>query len=227
MLRGTRVIEALESGVVPYGDAVGGSTRAEPAKTASLTMDRGDVFVGLNGGGGGVGDPLDRDPAAVAADVRDGYVTTSHAADVYGVVLAADGTADAAATVDRRGSLRARRLDRPPTRTAIQPTTTGTLRVVDGSWRCVACDATLAAADANWRSGAVVDERSVHDALTARGMFVRPAHVDRPPVLRTHCCPGCATQLAVDLTLEGRPEVPAARPGIVDPWPHGEHPAIG
>src|SRR5690606_1062607 len=37
-------------------------------------------------GGGGWGDPLDRDPARVAADVRDGKVSVEGARDDYGVV---------------------------------------------------------------------------------------------------------------------------------------------
>lgn len=39
------------------------------------------------GGGGGYGDPLKRDPEAVAADVRMGYVSVGRARAVYGVVL--------------------------------------------------------------------------------------------------------------------------------------------
>jgi N-methylhydantoinase B len=61
-----------------------------------------------SGGGGGYGDPLDRDPAAVAADVVAGLVSLSRARDVYGVVLA-DGTVDEAATTRRREALRAAR----------------------------------------------------------------------------------------------------------------------
>ena len=38
-------------------------------------------------GGGGHGSPLTRDPARVAADVREGYVSLERARDDYGVVL--------------------------------------------------------------------------------------------------------------------------------------------
>jgi N-methylhydantoinase B len=41
-------------------------------------------------GGGGWGDPLERDPERVKVDVRDGYVTTEGAAREYGVVIAGD-----------------------------------------------------------------------------------------------------------------------------------------
>jgi len=61
-----------------------------------------------SGGGGGYGDPLERDPAAVAADVVAGLVSRPRAHDVYGVVLH-NGTADESATACRRDELRAAR----------------------------------------------------------------------------------------------------------------------
>ncbi|MGH7079923.1 MAG: hydantoinase B/oxoprolinase family protein, partial [Acetobacteraceae bacterium] len=53
-------------------------------------------------GGGGMGDPVLRDPALVARDVRDGLVSPAAARDLYKVVLGADGTADLAATTALR-----------------------------------------------------------------------------------------------------------------------------
>src|SRR5215471_12949338 len=63
-------------------------------------------------GGGGWGDPLDRDPALVARDVRWGKVSSSAAAADYGVVLAGsadDPVVDGEATVALRSDLRAAR----------------------------------------------------------------------------------------------------------------------
>ncbi len=59
-------------------------------------------------GGGGFGDPLARDPAAVAADIAEGYVTPAGADRDYGVVWR-DGAVDAAATRARREMRRATR----------------------------------------------------------------------------------------------------------------------
>jgi N-methylhydantoinase B len=55
-----------------------------------------------SGGGGGFGDPMERDPALVAEDVREGYVTRAVAQNVYGVVLTPEGDIDAVATNLRR-----------------------------------------------------------------------------------------------------------------------------
>ena len=52
-----------------------------------LPMETGDRLVYRFGGGGGWGDPLDRDPAAVLDDVWDEYVSIGGARDAYGVII--------------------------------------------------------------------------------------------------------------------------------------------
>ena len=55
--------------------------------------------------GGGWGNPLERDPAAVRADVLDDLVSVERARDVYGVVLGEDTTVDESATRELREEL--------------------------------------------------------------------------------------------------------------------------
>jgi N-methylhydantoinase B len=55
---------------------------------SGLTLCRnGDVIQFQSAGGGGYGDPLQRDPAAVEEDVRNGYVSIEQAKEGYGVVI--------------------------------------------------------------------------------------------------------------------------------------------
>jgi N-methylhydantoinase B len=80
---------------------------------ADVPMQTGDRLVYRFGGGGGWGDPLDRDPAAVLDDVWDEYVSIEAARDEYGVVITgslADMTLalDADATAARRAAMRER-----------------------------------------------------------------------------------------------------------------------
>jgi N-methylhydantoinase B/oxoprolinase/acetone carboxylase alpha subunit len=53
-------------------------------------------------GGGGWGDPFERDPQLVERDVRLEYISAQDAERDYGVVIAMDGTVDQAATAERR-----------------------------------------------------------------------------------------------------------------------------
>jgi N-methylhydantoinase B len=61
------------------------------------------------GGGGGWGNPLERDPALVRTDVREELVSREAAAEHYGVVLRDDLTLDETATRQERERLRSGR----------------------------------------------------------------------------------------------------------------------
>ena len=70
------------------------------------TVPKGEALVIEMPGGGGLGDPLKRDPARVREDVRLGLVSREAAASLYGVVLHDDFTVDVAATAERRRAAR-------------------------------------------------------------------------------------------------------------------------
>jgi N-methylhydantoinase B len=74
----------------------------------TMTIRHGEVFRHVLAGGGGWGDPLERDPARVLRDVRNELLSVAKAAAEYGVVIDA-GAVDPAATERLRAELRARR----------------------------------------------------------------------------------------------------------------------
>ncbi|MCO5089553.1 hydantoinase B/oxoprolinase family protein [Bosea sp. (in: a-proteobacteria)] len=76
-----------------------GERREVPSKLV-FTLRAGDRLHIFTAGGGGYGDPLDRDPEAVAGDVLDRKVSAEAAREIYGVVLAPGGM-----SVDRPGTL--------------------------------------------------------------------------------------------------------------------------
>jgi N-methylhydantoinase B len=81
----------------------GRTEEREYGKIDDLLLKAGDTVTFLSPGGGGYGDPFRRAPAAVERDVRLGFVSREGAAREYGVVIAADGTVDAAGTEALRG----------------------------------------------------------------------------------------------------------------------------
>jgi N-methylhydantoinase B len=84
-----------------------------PCKAVNIPLAHGQVWRMRTPGGGGWGDPLARDPAAVVQDVNRGAVTRPAAAAAYGVQLSdAPSGYDAAATEALRAGLREARLDR-------------------------------------------------------------------------------------------------------------------
>src|SRR5207253_11522577 len=82
-----------------------GSSPIGPHDIGKRTVYRaelGEVIRLWGGGGGGFGDPFERDPELVAADVANGLVSPERARDVYGVAITA-GALDVAATAVLRG----------------------------------------------------------------------------------------------------------------------------
>lgn len=92
-------------GAVGPSNEVRGSISVDPLKVNALAVKAGDVMTLRSGGGGGFGNPLERDPDLVRTDVIDGYVTRQHAAEAYGVVFTGDLAVDLAATQQRRAAL--------------------------------------------------------------------------------------------------------------------------
>jgi N-methylhydantoinase B len=161
--------------------------------------------------GGGFGDPLDREPEAVAHDVATGVYSRWGAAMFFGVQLDAHGRVDAGATQQMRQQIREDRLAlaRPQSSTAntnsqpqdgtivrVQPHAALVL-VGDRSetwWTCKRCRATLGPGSTNYKSGTVVRERSladVSDYPLPFGEFLGN--------LLEYLCPSCGTLLSVEV----------------------------
>jgi N-methylhydantoinase B len=75
--------------------------------TEAVELRRGDVFKHVLPGGGGYGDPFERDPDAVREDVLDEKLTLEYARREYGVVIEPETLlVDAQATERLRRELR-------------------------------------------------------------------------------------------------------------------------
>ena len=89
-----------------------GDDPIELGSKATVTLDPDAVASVQTPGGGGYGDPLERDPERVLADVSDEKVTIGAARAEYGVVLDPDtGSIDADATERRREAVRSGGVD--------------------------------------------------------------------------------------------------------------------
>jgi N-methylhydantoinase B len=93
--RWTLITEEGESALSPFGAKLG--LRRLPGRCVIRVM---------TAGGGGFGDPLERDPALVAHDVRLGYTSDEAALRRYGVALTEAGTVDEGRTHEARRRLR-------------------------------------------------------------------------------------------------------------------------
>jgi len=95
-------------------DRADGTRELLSSKVIDVPVAKGDVLHFVTWGGGGWGDPLQRDPALVGLEVLRGLVSVEGARR-YGVVTDAEGAVDAAATESLRAELSAQRPDVLPT----------------------------------------------------------------------------------------------------------------
>jgi N-methylhydantoinase B len=197
--RRSRVAELLASGRLPAElDEV--SDELEPGQNyASSYLAPGEVFQMTWQGGGGYGDPLTRDPEAVAHDLRERKVTEGAAVGMYGVVVT-DGAVDAAATAVERDRLRSARKarSRPLGEPRGSVDVSGARRIDDnlvelsgGEVACGHCGQGLGEVE---RLGVALYEGPPTDA-GPQILADAADYVDAPVVFRQYCCPSCWTAI--------------------------------
>ena len=184
-------------------------------KPGLIELRPGDVFETSWQGGGGLGDPLDRNPASVAADCQAGHYTARFAERIFGVVVSADGLVAADATATLRDRLRRERLagageprivhsgkvDGPDE--SESECLGGRLRFASyrgEPWFACLCGRPLAPRGGNWREGA--SSRKV--STDAVGFHIR-LHPELE--LRQFLCPGCGGSLSVEAAEKGAPDI--------------------
>ena len=89
-----------------------GTTEIVGNKVEDVPVKEGDLLHYITWGGGGWGDPLDRDPELVGLEIRQGLVTPEGAKH-YGVVADENGVIDSAATEALRAEIKAKRGELP------------------------------------------------------------------------------------------------------------------
>lgn len=210
VLRDTNVPSLLTAGRLPTPQTVDGTAPRLASKVTHLTINPHDVWLATSGGGGGLGDPLLRDPALVAEDVASGYITGKHARAAYGVELV-EGAVDGDATEALRREIRRERIGAEPTAVQQTPPAGNGISVVrtsSSAWACGYCGGDLGAG--NWRETAVAQERAVSERYAELDMNVRLRLEEPSILLREYYCPGCAGALTVDVVTSETPVLPQA-----------------
>lgn len=202
------VREEFAKGSIPQDlDEVAARVEVPPNHVAGVPLPGGSAFRTLTGGGSGMGDPLLRDPAAVAADLRAGYISQKNAERAYAVVFRANGEVDDQATGAARAIVRAERLGREPERTPINDDAFRPALKLAGSGQartlcCGRCDAELSPIEENWKNHAIRRDFPVAERLAE---FDAEVQTWSATVIRLYewCCPKCATMLETNLYPDG------------------------
>ncbi|MGH2871499.1 MAG: acetone carboxylase subunit gamma, partial [Solirubrobacteraceae bacterium] len=157
-------------------------------------------------GGGGYGDPIDRDPEAVARDVAERLVSVAVARDIYGVVLdgaAVDGVATGARRLEIRRARAGAAVDEACLDRARVPATAMRIgeylqRTAADTTQCTWCGHEVAPAGEDWKEHVTLSRSPVGKAGPLRseggGYMLIEAF-----------CPCCGTLLDTDLALDDDP----------------------
>ena len=206
--------ERLSSGDYPITlDELEGGGWAEAWEPGNgrVHLPEGSILTDVAPGAAGFGDPLERDPVAVARDVSEYLYSVPDAERWFGVVVKA-GSVDAEATETKRIAIRdeRKRLGVPGPLVGTNGHNThaaylglsphaglklagATPSSEDRWWVCASCGQSIAPVVNNYKDGTLLRVRTLDDYL------------DRPPpgtpvvALQEYACPGCGELLQVDL----------------------------
>ena len=215
---GLEMIERVKNGEYPDAQSIRkgqwGKLYYPEGVPERIALPEGSLLVDYVAGGGGLGDPLDRDPAAVLRDYGRGWASREIAERIYGVVLDTGGkSVNSAATEEKRKEIRASRLreGKPASGkiSSLESAAGENWRTVrrfhaaleiaadggDSAIRCSRCGHLFCKADENYKLHAL------HRVVDLNDFMPYPLPSGEPYYGEYHeyFCPGCATQLQVDL----------------------------
>jgi N-methylhydantoinase B len=214
---GLAMLDRVKAGEHPTGRAMRAGEWGKAFLPAGvperIPLPEGSLLVDYVAGGGGFGDPIDRNPQAVLKDFGRGWVSRESAERIYGVILNDGATAvDLAATEALRSEMRnARKSGATPvsgqTSSVSAPANDGWRQLLrfhaaleicsDGRRkviRCGRCGHFYCDANENYKLYAL-------HRVTHLSEVMPPLPTGEPYIGEYHiyACPGCATQLQVDM----------------------------
>jgi len=184
-------------------DELSGKPETLQLRQQDFIQGSSDAYAVLWSAAGGFGDPLERDPAKVEADVENGDVSSESAREIYGVLVG-----DADATAQERERLRRARLNgsnrgSKKLNGKVALHATESLAVRGKRWSCAHCATDLGAQDRNYKAACVRHDLPIQASNPIVGDPKR--FIDPLPHFRQFCCPGCGRLIENEIALTDDP----------------------
>ncbi len=211
--RDTNVWDEIGRGALPQDlDTLTGKLDILHPKSQT-TQSFNDVYAIIFFGGGGYGDPLDREPERVASDVNQGFVSTNAAGRLYGVVLR-DGAVDIGGTASRRAAMHDERragAQKPVMGAKPDEDAPGDIRIneyltmSDDRIVCRRCGCDCGAASENYKHS--LHMKSIPFTALSPANHDPADYIDEPVEFRAFFCRGCGTQVETEVAVTREPPV--------------------
>jgi N-methylhydantoinase B/oxoprolinase/acetone carboxylase alpha subunit len=216
VVREANIDAVMASGSVPTcpEEIKGTGIEVLPGKGVTV-IQPGDVHIAFHAGGGGYGDPLERDISRIREDISWGVLSHETAEQIYGVAFTTTGSLDELATTARRDSVRAQRLgDARSTQAHTDHLSVDSLahqeRIAESfivrrdfavpSLFCAKCGYSYGSAEDDWKQNSVMQEVGIETASTLNVYGKLDEFV-----LREYFCPGCGLMVSADVQRRQEP----------------------
>jgi N-methylhydantoinase B len=211
--RSTDILDRFSERLLPGDIAeVTGEDVTLQLRQEGFTQAPRDVYAVIWSAAGGFGDPLERDPDKVRADVVDDRCVSIEAArEIYGVVITANGRVDEAATRKLRSSRRD--ANRKKDDSVVRLDGNVASHLTDGldlrqekngvHIACSRCAADLGFTRNNYKDRCVRRDADISAANPNIGDYRR--YIDDRPVFRQFFCPGCGALVENEVARESDP----------------------
>jgi N-methylhydantoinase B len=201
-LRDSDIAERMQrSALVHDIDELNGKKEELQLRQQDFIQNPADVYAVLWSAAGGFGDPLERDPAKVRADLENGDVSAAAAREIYGVVPGNSEETERLRKEKRLARIRepmGRKLDGKETLRA-----TESLSVKAARWCCAKCSTDLGPVERNYKDGCVRNDLPIGASNPIVGDPRR--FIDPLPQFRQFCCPGCGLAIENEIAIAEDP----------------------
>ncbi len=213
-VRQSDILDRLRQGRMPEdASELSGESVLLGLRQENFVQASRDVYAVWWSGGGGFGDPMERDPVLVEKDIENLAVSVESARAIYGVVIDPDtGQADPERTRELRARIRGERVqrqDRPARRRegeTVLAATDALAVKADGIGKflaCMSCGAYLGDLAENYKTYCI---REDHPVSHSNSLVGEPARfIDDAVAFRQFFCPGCGRLIENEVAVDDEP----------------------
>jgi N-methylhydantoinase B len=207
-VRNSDVLERLkDSRLVGDINELQGTHETLQLRQQDIVQNPSDVYAVLWSAAGGFGDPLERDPARVEADVDNGDVSLTTSREVYGVIIG-----DPEATERERALLRRQRLESATMPLAPATKLNGKIKFLAAEslavrqngkkahFACAKCATDLGPVTENYKKHCARNDRAIQRSNPLVGdpqRFINPV-----PQFRQFSCPNCGLLIENEVAID-------------------------